>query len=349
MERFEQLLVHTLSVGLVCLATAPAAADSYADRATARELFFEAVTAVDAGDHERAAELFERSNTLYPAPTALLGLARALAATDQWVRATETYHSIVRGAVDDDEPAAFTNARVAAKEELAALEEKMPRIVVRIDGPAASVVTIDGVVVPPAAYGVKRPVDPGVRNVVARAEGYRGVTREVRVTEGGVVAVTLTLERLADARPPKPRFAPRPVTRRLIGGSQPASASPTRAAESGADPVAITGYVIGGIGVVGFIGAAVTGGLFMSARAATERECREAPGGFACSDEGLAAVDAGRALETANTALLIAGGIGVGAGVALVVAGHVGDAPAELAITPTVGPTEVGLGATVRF
>ena len=99
------------------LLAAPASAQSDADKATARNLFFEAKAAYDAGRYEEAAGLFERSNSIFPAPTAALGIARSLRDAGQLVRAHETYRAMIVAGVPEDASPAFKQALDAAKKD----------------------------------------------------------------------------------------------------------------------------------------------------------------------------------------------------------------------------------------
>ena len=82
---------------LVLLLTAwPVHAQTEGDRTSARALFFDARDAFEAGEFDKAEELFARSHAIYPAPTAALGRARALVHAGRLVRA----HESLRGAID---------------------------------------------------------------------------------------------------------------------------------------------------------------------------------------------------------------------------------------------------------
>src|SRR5262245_49673989 len=77
-------------------------ADPAADKATARDLFYQASAAMKSGDHRRAAELFARSDRLYPTPTAALGEARALAQLGRLVAAYDLYQTILNRSLPEN-------------------------------------------------------------------------------------------------------------------------------------------------------------------------------------------------------------------------------------------------------
>ena len=70
------------------LAAPAALAQSDADRATARELGKDGQSALDKKDYKTAEDLFHRAESLFHAPTLLLGYARAEAGLGKVVNAT---------------------------------------------------------------------------------------------------------------------------------------------------------------------------------------------------------------------------------------------------------------------
>ncbi len=336
MANISSYAVVPVSLALT-LCAATSLADVDADKAMARNLFFDAVAAVDDGDQVKAADLFERSNALFPAPTAALGLARALTHTGSWVKAVETYHALARRAPVAGEPEAFARATEAAKAELEALEQRVPKLVISVTGADDAVVTIDGAVLSRAAYGIGRPVDPGTHKIVVVAPGFAKQVHEVVAPEGAVVPVPITLERTSATPDVGTKTAPPPPV--LLPRTPPAAppAPLPAAAPKEDDDAALrkTGWVLGGIGVAGRVGAAITGGLFLDADATAQSECQ--PGSPArCSQAGLDAVETGRTLGTVNAIMFVAGGIGVAGGAAFVIATSLGDTPVEAALR--VGP-----------
>lgn len=349
-----------LAALFITAASVPAtAAPTDADKATARTLFFSAVEASKAGDHEKAADLFDRSNRLYPAPTAALGLARALEATGQWLKATEVYYAILRRQPEADEPAAFARAKDAARSELRELEARTPKLVITVEGadPSAVTVTVDGTVVPAAALGVGRPTNPGAHRVDVAGEGYVAMTRAIELEAGKTVEVKLPVQAevtpVAEA-PAPPKEAPVPKTEPSRTEPSPAAIAPSTEApvtppsDDGA-ALRISGFIVGAVGLGGFVGAAVTGGLYLAAEQTVQNECTPGPSGNLCSQAGLDAVERGRGLEPINTAMLAVGGVGVATGVALLIAGYVGGDEEDVVLTPQVSPTEAGLGLHLRF
>jgi hypothetical protein len=167
---------------LVCAQDGPSAAD----RATARRLATEGQVALKKGDFDTAADRFERANDLLAAPTFLVRLARARAGQGRLVEAYEIYRKIIREGVAPDQPDAFKRALADAKQEVKAVEPRLAWISVNVVGanPSDVQVTLNDAVIPSAALGAQRPVDPGTLKVKAKAEGYRTSEAEVQLAEG---------------------------------------------------------------------------------------------------------------------------------------------------------------------
>src|SRR5262249_8762546 len=147
-------------------------AQSDADKATARALATEASDAFDRKDYATAADKFARADKLYHVPTLALGLARAQAALGKLVAAQETYTTIVREGPPPKANDAMLRAIEDAKKELAALEPRVPWVVLRIEGPSDPKVVLDGAPVSNATLGVKRAIDPGNHKLEASGEGF---------------------------------------------------------------------------------------------------------------------------------------------------------------------------------
>jgi hypothetical protein len=275
-------------------------------------LFFEARAAQEAGRYDEAAELFRRSNALFPAPTAALGLARALRDGKQLVAAYETYTSIVREGVPADASEPFVAAVATAREEKAALEPRLPAVILEVE-PDGALVRIDGIDVPAAALGVKRFVDPGERVVEASAAGHVAQRRTIRIAEGQVETVRIALE--------------------------PVAVSPPEPSDQGSG-MRTAGIVIGSVGLASLVAAAVTGAMYLDRKAIVDERCVSVEGGRQCPHpEGVTAAEEGRTLGLVNSITLPAGVAAVGVGAILFFV-----APREdVTVTPMAGPEAGGL------
>jgi hypothetical protein len=183
----KHLVSLTLLAVMVCQPSVGwAQQPSAADRTTARRLGSEGVNALKSGDYDTAADRFERANDLVSAPSFLVLLARARVGQGRLVEAYEIYRTIIREGVQPDMPEAFKRALADAKQEVKGLEPRLGWLTINVVGarPDQVEVTLNGSVIPSAAIGAQRPVDPGTLHVQAKAEGYQTVDTEVRLAEG---------------------------------------------------------------------------------------------------------------------------------------------------------------------
>jgi hypothetical protein len=159
---------------------------SAADRTTARRLATEGQLALKKGDWDTAADRFERANNLLAAPTFLVRLARARVGQGRLVEAYEIYRQIIREGVAPDQPDAFKRALAEAKQEVKSVEPRLAWVSVNVVGANPNVVEVqlNNAVIPSAALGAQRPVDPGTLHARATAEGYRTAEADVQLAEG---------------------------------------------------------------------------------------------------------------------------------------------------------------------
>lgn len=303
-----RLLLLTVVLGLA----SPAQADDD-QKEQARELFHRAGKAMKAGDYAGAAELYERSNRLYPAPTAELGHARALVKLGKLLSAAERYTLLIETELGDEPPEAFVEAVASAKKERELVLPRVPRLVITLDGEAA--ITLDGERLPPEALGIERLVDPGQHVVSATRDGEELTQREVTVEEGQTMKVLLSVPSVGD-------YGDEDAS----GGGGSAGAAQR-----------ITGYALLGLGGAATLAFAITGGLYLKERGTVDDECDEEG---LCSQAGLDAVDRTRTMGVVNTASLVIALVASGAGLTLVLTAPDDD---DVALSPIVGPGFVGL------
>jgi PEGA domain len=334
-------------MALALSASLPAMAQTEADKTTARNLFFEARDAYTAGNFGEAAELFGRSNAIYPAPTAALGMARALRDSGSLVESFEAYTAIVNAGVADDAPDAFKSAVESAETERTAVEPRLPSVIIRIDCACEPAVSLDDKAVPSAALGVKRYVNPGTRRIEASAEGHTTAAKEVSVQEGTTVEVQLALEPNAEtpppipAPPPVPAPSPGPLDTGLPSGPDP---EPTNV--EGTDDgsgMRTAAIVVGSVGVASLLVAGITGGLYFSKASTVDDKCSANPNGEGriCSDQAaIDAASAGNTLALVNTITLPIGAVALGTGLILYL---LAPSSNEVAVVPSFGPQHAGL------
>jgi hypothetical protein len=180
----------------------------------------------------------------------------------------------------------------AAQEHLAALQPKIPRVTLSVEGAVAGEqVTVDGAPVHQAAWGLPTPFDPGSHQITVAAQGKKTWQSQfdLAVGEQKVVTIPVLESDLQAAAAPAP----------AAGEPAPVDAS----AEESAKKKRMTGYIVGGVGVVSLGVGAVFGIQALSKRSQSDEHCPADK----CTAEGVALND------EAKTAAWIAN-IGVGLG-----------------------------------
>jgi hypothetical protein len=247
---------------------AAAQGSSDGDRAAARELGKQGLTALDQGDFAKAEDRLSRAIALHDVPTLRLARARARRSNDHLVSAGEDYRAVLRWPKSDGEPRVFADARREARLELESLEPRIPRLTLLLkSGPAT--IKVEGVEWPEALIGVARPMDPGQYVVQVIGAAGQVVSHRVRLEAGQDETLTLEAPEQASA---KTATVPEPlrVTQSdLPASEQPevsaaASPSPQNAADDGPGTAA---YATGGVALALAVGAVVTGLLYLNYRA----------------------------------------------------------------------------------
>src|SRR5690606_31939442 len=129
----------------------------------ARERAIRGIELFHEGRAEEAFEQLERAEAIHPAVTHRVYLARCEVAMGRLVNASARYRAIVAEERPADAPAPVIEAYATAAKELAALEERLPRL--RIVAPALTAITLDGT---PLEDALDAPVaiDPGEHRLV---------------------------------------------------------------------------------------------------------------------------------------------------------------------------------------
>ncbi len=182
-----------LVFGMALSHAQPAAAAPDDDKAKARDLFTKGAKAVEDGRAAEGLPLLTEAERLFHAPTHLLYIARAQAATTQLLAARETYKKLVGEVLPAKASKPFLDAQANGKKELASLESRIPRVIVQVEPqPADLVVTLDAAALP-KPLGETIEIDPGAHTVVARAAGYVDGTVTVMAPEGRTTEVRIKL------------------------------------------------------------------------------------------------------------------------------------------------------------
>jgi hypothetical protein len=300
-----RLVVVPAALSLILLA---GLAHAQHDPAAAESLFRDAKAAEARGDYKTACGQFAESQRLDPGAGTLLNEADCEehlgALATAWGHFTEAKEELPKG--DDRLP--FATQRIAA------LEKRVPHLVVRLPAgaPAGTRVLRGSIEIGAAAFSVPFAVDPGPLTLTVIAPGGAQSTKSVNVVEGQTSDVTVDVPSAPAAPPPvAPTPAPAPAA---------APANPASPPESSGGTLRTVGWIVGGVGVAGLALGAVTGIIAMGDASTFKSNCNNSTG--ACSNQtGVNAANDGKTMSTLSTVGFIAGAVVTGVGVYFIVTG----------------------------
>jgi hypothetical protein len=269
----------------------------------------------------------------------MLALARSQAGLGKLVTAQEICNRIGREGVAPKSPSSWSKALTDAKKEADTLAARIPSVTITVKGAADARVMLDGVRVPTAALGAKRPVDPGKHVIRAEATGFAAVEKTLTIAEGKSEPVVLQLSS-ADAQV---TGAPEPRSSAGAPLDSPAEASPPPGAETAANaPQRSTRKTIGlvalGVGGAGLVLGAVTGGLAVGKHGELGSACSEGH----CPASQQDTIDAYHLMGTLSTVGFIVGGASAATGVILLLTAPRTQPAKEAKLTPVIGPGYLG-------
>jgi hypothetical protein len=324
-----------------------AQAQSDEDKAAARALATQGSEALKNGKFNEAIDLVSRAEAIVHAPTHLLMIARSQVGIGKLVSAQETYLKLMREELKDNAPAAFKNAQITAKEELAVIEPKIASLRIMIDGAGAKQITVkmDNQLVSTALVGVFRPVDPGKHEIGVFPVGLSPVKGQVELKDGEKKEIRIVIP---DGPPPP--GVPVSAIDNPDAGKPTDPAAPRRDTGPGfMTPLRGVGIGAGALGVAGV----VVGALFMVKSGSTTDQVNTICGGpppAQCPPSKTTTVNdlsktaAGQ--KTIGAIGLIGGGVALAAGVTLLIVGKPKPAPAPAAkasVEPWFSGTAAGL------
>jgi hypothetical protein len=262
-------------------------ADEAADRDAARRVAAEGYRLLQRGDYQGALSKFQVAEQLVHAPPHLLYMARAHTGLGQLRAAKRLYRQILDEVANPGDPEPFRQARGEAATDIAALDRRLARLTIRVEGvrPEQAAAFVDG---EPVAIGSAAEVDPGEHKVMVRTPGTPDRIEVVTLAEGAREEVVVRLTGVV-------------------------ASGPTGRGDA-TDPWIVPAIVSFGVGLVGIVAGAVTGALSLSKVGELDDRCvdRVCP----TSEQELA--DEAALLGDVSTAMFVIGGVGVAAGVVLV-------------------------------
>src|SRR5580704_9954205 len=183
-------------------------------KAAARALAERGYALYDAGKYQEAIEMLTQADQTYHAPTLVFAVARAHAALGELVEARAALQRVIDEPLTAASPQPFREAQRTAKVELAAIEKRIPTLLIVVRGGDGRDLraTLDEVPINP--WGPDRPVmaNPGTHRVRVAPPGEEGASRTVDLAEGATVRVDLDLSAPSDtiggAEPSKHGLAP---------------------------------------------------------------------------------------------------------------------------------------------
>lgn len=206
--RLQQGLLFFAIAAILLAAPAGAQPADPATRQAARKIAEEGLKLYGQGDYKGALEKFNLADSLVPATTLGLQAARSLVKLGRLVEASERYLEVMRAKLDKTALPVHKKAQLDALKERDELLVRIPTVEIRVEGPLGEgKVMVDGVDVPPALFGQKRPIDPGKHTIVAKRPDT-SVTREVMVGEGDTALAILRLPPLPPPAVVKPVKSP---------------------------------------------------------------------------------------------------------------------------------------------
>lgn len=306
MKRLLLILTTASAVGLSSLA--------FADEAVVAEgLFREGRELLDAGKLDEACFKLRESDRVQPAPGTRFFLADCEERRGRIATAWATYGE-VGGRLPPTDPRLET-----VKERIAALEPRVPRIVLKLreGSPASTTVDHGDVTLGRASFPATVPMDPGAQTLVVKAPGFAPREVTIDVAEGDRKEVVLSV---GEALPQDK------LEQAAQGATKQVPEQPDRS-ETGLGTQRIAGIVGGVVGVV-TLG---IGGGFGIASIVKNGDAKEiCPEPNPCGDQ--AGVDAWNAATTYGdvaTGMIVAGGVVAAAGLIVILTAPSTDSKSE--------------------
>ena len=263
------------------------------DREQARKHANAGFDSFSAGDYGSALAHFQDAENTMHAPPHLLFMARALDKLGRLLEARDTYRRLASEHLPRGCPQAFRDAQKSAGQELQALEPRIPKVKLTVEGVpvAAARISLDGVAI--ATEKLSQPVDadPGKHQAHAQADGFAAAEQSFDLQAGAApLEVRLVLGQAAPS-PATPPTTPQPGANEGAGPSVPA-------------------LVLVGVGAASLVVGAVTGGLALSRAGELRDKCPTSP----CPTENEPLAHQANTLATVSTVTLIVGGAAAAAG-----------------------------------
>ncbi len=293
--------------------------------AAAEALFRSARQAADRGDWVTACDRFEESHRLEPAPGTVLNLAQCREKLGQVASAWKRYGEVVQRLPKTDPRVAYSRGKERE------LEAQVPRLTLVApagsDGEPSYRVTVNGMEVMPATFGVPLPFDPGQLSIRIEAEGRDAVERKLDIHNGEHLTEQLVLGPPSSAS--EPGQTPGATGAVAEGASRDSNSRPW-------------GWVSLGVGAAG-AGLAVAGFVWAGNEAkivGDEAHC--VPSTLRCDATGFAASNRGEIAVALGWIGVGVGVLGVGSGIFILT--RPGGETVGVGVRPLFGGAALSIG-----
>ncbi len=311
------------------LATFEAHAEPTAqEKETARALMDRGDDSFEKKSYTAALEAYAGAHAIMRVPTTALEVAKAHEALGNLVEARDALLEAIRFPKSPNEPKAYTEARAEAEKHATALGDRIPSIVIQLQGLPQGTqprITVDRVSLPPAAALLPIKVNPGRHVVVVSSDATHDARKDVDVVEHQNVTVPIALS----ARPASERPAP---------------VEPSTTTSSGS-PLRTVGLITGGVGLAG-----LAVGTIFGLQASKKQDDASCPGNV-CKDEASAGtLRSANDAATISTIGFVAGGVLAAGGITLWLLGSGRSSKtASVRVSPVGAWSSVGIAAAGTF
>lgn len=288
------------------------------DLETARDLFKQGNELKKKGDLKGALDKFKAADALAGTPITGVELGRTYMDLDLLLEAREAFLGVARLPVKANESPNTKDARAQAAKLADAVKARIPSIHVvlsGVDAGATPSVTIDGVVVPPAALTEPRKLDPGLHVIVAKQGDGPETSVEVTVAEGENKDVPIEVKPA-----PKPIVAApatiAPATKPEGAGNGGDASKDAGTRSGGTSSLTYIGFGVAGVGVL--VGS-IAGFVALGKTSTVKNECSPTK---ICPAGAQSDIDSSRSAGTVSSIAFTLAGIGAAVGVVGLLIGH---------------------------
>jgi hypothetical protein len=304
-------------VALGCMAVAaPAWGQDAKAKAEAKKVEKEADAAFDKGEYAEALAKYERVSELTPLRLPVkLRAARCVEKLGRLLEAQKRYDDIATAPEAPGSTRADADAQEAAKNARGALQQRIPRAIVRFDGvgdPLQRVdMVLDGEPFPQTKVGTPHQVDPGEHTIEGSLQRGKALEREkasarFNAKEGETVEVPLRFGSKAKGK----GYAEGDVSTPPPSGE---SSDYWAILKKGKSAQRTVGWVVVGVGGVVFLGGGATTLVALGVKSSLDDQCPERR----CPPSAHGEVDTYDTLQTLTTVFYLGGAAGVATGIAL--------------------------------